>query len=216
MPTPSINIAGVLASFQGEIDRLIAFDAQNQTAFSSSTTTVTPITLSIQQLEMLTESIFFKAFRLFENFIRDTFMLYCIEEAPHTGDAVESYLKAQDVQHAEQLVQSSMQFLEWNSPDIVIQRAELYLKDGFPLKDPYSSNKVVLDEMRLIRNHIAHNSPKSSTGYNRVVRERNAGVTPITIPAPGTFLLQQNSRRDSRYNLLVYLTFLKSFSGSLA
>lgn len=212
MTTTTPLLPTALAEFTQEIDDLLAFDAANQRSFSSGISG----SIDHKQLEMLTESTFFKAFRTFENFIRDAFMIYCMEEPSLSGLVVKSYLKAQTTEHAEKLIQSSMNYLEWNSPDVVINRAELYLENGFPIKNCYTASRVVLNEMRLIRNHIAHNSSQSLAGYNKVVRQHNSGVLPIHVPVPGTFLLQRYSTKDRRHKLVSYLESMKTLAADIS
>lgn len=72
--------------------------------------------------------------------MRDVFLLYCLEKRPQTGKKVGSYLKPKSFHHAEQLIQSSMPFLDWVSPETVVSRAELYLDQGFPIKLPVATN----------------------------------------------------------------------------
>jgi hypothetical protein len=208
------KLSAPLRELNEEIDRLLRFDADNQKNFSTPTGSAKKRSISKRQLHMLTESIYFSAFRAYENFLRDVFLLYCLEKKPRSGAKVSSYLKPKSFDHAELLIQSSMQVLDWNNPDQIIERAELYLDQGFPVKLPYTVNRGILQDMRTIRNHIAHNSAKSLRSYKNVLL-KHYGVVPLIIPQPGEFLLQPDSANPGKYKLLIYLEFLKQISTDL-
>ena len=198
------KMSTVLKDFHTEIKRLEIFDSQNQKNFQKGT-------LSKQQLHLLTEAIFFAAFRAYEGFIRDIFILYCMGKTPTRRMKVKSYLKPKSFTHTEELMQSSMRFLDWASPETVIERAELYLEDGSPIKLPCVANLSNLRTFRRIRNHISHNSTTSLEDFKKVLRD-HYGTIPLTIPKPGEFLLVGEKRDPTRYKLLTFLELMRVLS----
>lgn len=203
MPLIRRKVSAVERDFNLEISRLEQFDIENQKKFLSHDKTI-----SKTQLYFLTEAIFFRAFRLYEKVIRDIFLLYCLEKQPKTNNKVSSYLKPKGFLHSEELIKSSMRFLDWGNPDIVIKRAETYLADGFPLKLPLSSQRQILHDFRKIRNHIAHDSKESYDGYKSVLI-KHFGIVPLSVPCPGDFLLRADRSDPTKYKLQVYLSLLK-------
>jgi len=197
------KISAVTKDFNTEILRLERFDSGNQRKFSSS---IHPF--SKNQLHFLTESIFFRAFRSYEKLVRDIFLLYCLGIKSDSGKRASSYLNPNGFLHAETLIKSQLRFLDWGNPDIVIERAETYLKNGYPMKLPLSSNREALQDYRKIRNHIAHDSKESFDGYISVLR-KHYGTVPLSIPCPGEFLLRNDRAHPSKYNLQVYFDLLK-------
>ncbi len=185
------------------------FDTKNQVRFSTS-----PGALSKDQLHFLTEAIFFRVFRAYESFVRDIFLLYCLEKRPRSGAKVTSFLSPKSFFHAERLIQSSMRFLDWTNPEIVIKRAELYLGDGFPIRLPYTTHRESLWDFKRIRNQIAHDSKEAVAGYQVVLRRRY-GVVPLRIPSPGEFLLVTEKNDPSRYRLLVFFDLMRKLSSDL-
>jgi hypothetical protein len=209
MPKFRRKLSAVFRDFDSELKRLESFDAENQariSAFSGS--------ISVLQLHFITEAIFFKAFRAYESFVRDVFLLYCLEKRPKSGGCVTSYLSPKGFLHAEELIQSSMRFLDWTNPDTIIERAELYLKDGFPVKLPYTIHRENLLDFKKIRNHIAHDSKESLSGYLSVIR-RHFGVVPLRIPPPGEFLLVTDRNDPNKYKLLVFFDLMRKISYDL-
>lgn len=209
MPRSRRKLSAVLRDFDAELNRLERYDAENQTRFSSS-----PSTLLKHQLHLLTEAIFFRGFRAYESFVRDVFLLYCLGKRPGSGVRVTSFLTPRDFEHAEDMIQSSMPILDWANPDLVIQRADLYLKDGFPVKLPYTTHRETLMDFRRIRNHIAHDSKQSLAGFQVVLR-RHYGTIPLRIPTPGEFLLLRDKSDPSKYKLLIFFDLMRQFSRDL-
>jgi hypothetical protein len=198
-----------------ELDRLLRLDANNQAAFAAGIEARGGIRITRHQLHMMTESIFFTAFRAYECFLGDIFQLYCLEKRPRSGMKVKSYLKPKDFDHAGKLLKSSMQFLDWTSPEIVIKRAETYLDKGFPIKLPYTTHRSTLLDLKRLRNQIAHDSRESINGYMQVLRSHFLMI-PLVTPSPGEFLLLPSRINPAKYNLQIYLEFLKNIAAQLS
>jgi len=203
-----VKVSAALNSFIKEIERLERFDSANQKKFIKGE-------LTKSQIELLVESIFFASYRGYEGFLREIFLLYCLEKQSTRSPKVKSYLKPKDFAHAEQLIKSSMFFLDWTKPDNVIERAEIYLQnDGHPIKLPYTVNKQQLKEFKRIRNHIAHNSIESQSEYETVLRSYY-GVVPLILPTPGHYLMLVSKRKPTNYNLLDFFDLVKKISVDL-
>src|SRR5437899_12619131 len=152
MPATRRKLSAPLAEFHLELDRLVRFDSENQRQFSAGKGK-----MSKRQLHLLTETIFFYGFRAYEAFLRDVFLLYCFEKRPRSRTKVQSFLRPHDFSHAEELIKSSMPFLDWAAPETIISRSALYLRDGSPIRLPYTSNKQIFSDVKYIRYHLAHN-----------------------------------------------------------
>jgi hypothetical protein len=202
-----IKVSAAYNSFIHEINRLEKFDFSNQRKFIKKEITKV-------QIELLAETVFFYSFRAYEGFIREIFLLYCMEKQPVKKPQVKSFLKAKDFEHTESLIKSSMPYLDWTSPKTVIERAELYLENGHPIKLPYSVNLQPLTEFKKIRNHIAHNSIESQSDFNKVVKNYY-GVIPVIIPSPGQFLLLSSKKKNINYILLDFFDLMKKISADL-
>lgn len=198
------SLSAVINSFTKELRSLESFADSNQTKFAAGG-------LTKKELVLLTETVFFRCYRHYENFVREVFLLYCREKNTLNGKRVYSYLKPSSYLHTEELIKSSMPFLDWTNPDTIIQRSELYLQKGFPIKLVYTSHKDELNKYKKIRNHIAHNSVESYAQYIKVVRG-HFGVLPLTVPTPGKFLLLISPIPPRRYYLLQFFYTLKQIA----
>lgn len=201
------SLSGPYRDLKSEISKLSRIDDENQRKFSPGPGRPSLGMLSLYQIHLLTESVFSQAFRSFESFVRDIFLLYCLEVRPKSGKRVVSYIQPQSFTHAEKMIKSSMPFLDWSSPDVIIERSEMYLKNGFPVKDVFTSRRQVFRHMKSLRNHIAHDSIESNSRYLKVLRNYY-GTTPVKIPRPGKFLLEPDRNNSSQYLLKYYLNFL--------
>jgi len=214
MPRSRRKVSAVRRDFHAELNRLRRFDAVNQERFSPYSGVPQPGRLTRHQLHFLTEAVFFRAFRAYESFVRDVFLLYCLEKRPRSGARVRSSLNPRSFLHAEELIQSSRPFLDWTSPDTVIERAELYLKDGFPIKLPYTTHRETLRDFKKIRNHIAHDSKESLKRYKLVLRKHYRTI-PLSIPPPGEFLLVRDRVNPRKYKLLIFFDLMIRLSDDL-
>ena len=130
---PRRYVSAVLNDFTAEIKRLKRLDRDTQQRLSSSLGRPTKGSLTKKQVHLITENLFFSAFRAYESLIEDVFLLYVMEKKPLSGRRPKSYLNPRDFDHSANLIKSSMYFLDWTSSDILIKRSELYLKDGYPV-----------------------------------------------------------------------------------
>ncbi|MFI5294628.1 MAG: hypothetical protein ACHQ0Y_06325 [Thermodesulfovibrionales bacterium] len=181
---------------KAQLASLSKLDALNQSQFFASGSNKAVLTKT--QLHVLTEAIFFAAFRSYEQFMRNIFVLYCCGIQPNKRKLVHPFLKPKTMIHAEELLQSSMPFLDWSSPDNLVGRAETYLEAGYPIKDVITANIEALRDLKRMRNHIAHMSKESHAEYLKTVR-RHYGTNPLKVPRPGEFLLLRPTGSTSYY-----------------
>jgi hypothetical protein len=122
---------------------------------------------------------------------------------------VKSYLNPKTVIHAEELIKSSMRFLDWSNPSDLIERSETYLKDGYPIKDAISINLEKLRDLKRVRNHIAHMSQESLSEYRKVLK-KHFGTIPIKAPRPGEYLLMSSRSAITSYYLIEYIDLIET------
>jgi hypothetical protein len=208
--------AGAIHSdFVSEIDRLLRLDAQNQQRFRAGPGRPGPASLSISQMTLITEAIFLRAFSSYEKFLEEIFVFYARGRATRGGELIESFLHPKNGGHARDMIKSHMTFLEWNSPETIIQRCDIYLRDGGPIKIALTSNLTRLGYMRRIRNAIVHRSMEALDRYATVVRSELRAM-PLKVPDPGEFLLLTDPQVRTSYFLTSYLDVLKAVADTSA
>lgn len=204
-----VKISASVNWFTQEIARLRRFDFENQTKFAAGR-------LTRSQQELLVESMFFNGYRSYEGFIREVFILYCMEKKSSKRPNAKSFLKPNNFLHAEQLLRSSMAFLDWTNADTVIERAELFLNNGHPIKLPYTTHKVQLNNFKKIRNHIAHNSIESEIHFSKVVQGYYHGIMPLSIPTPAQYLMLSSRTNPANYILLDFFDLMIQMTSDVA
>jgi hypothetical protein len=196
---------GCLLALQDEFKTLRALDERNQKQFSGGSAEPK---LTKAQIHLLTEAVFFAAFRTYENFLRNVFLLYCCGMQSSRRKLVRSFLQPKTIQHAEMLVKSSMPFLDWSSPDRLIERAEAYLKDGYPIKTSLTTNLESLRALKKIRNHISHMSSESTAEFKKVVKI-HYGTLPLRLPQSGEYLLLPCKEDSTTYYLKHFMDLME-------
>ena len=193
--------------FHEEINKLQSFDHDNNLHYNN-------LQLTINQLELMAEAIFFAGFRAYEGFIRELFILYCLGEQPLDTNTLPPVVYASPTcfTHAESMIKSSSRFIEWNNTDEVILRSETFFEDGHPVKIVYTTHKQELENYRKLRNHIAHNSPESEDQYKKIIRTYFNGVIPPLIPSVGHYLLLSSRINNTNYILLDFFDTMNSIS----
>lgn len=203
------KVSAVHSDFVRELDALLRLDSLNQQRYRAGPGRPGPATLSKKQMILMVESIFIRAFSHYEAFLEEIFILYTRGKLTLGGVPVQSYIKPINSAHARDMLKSAMNFLEWNSPDNVIRRCEIYLMDGDPIKLSVTAHVARLQNIRKVRNAIAHRSTEALSSYSSVVRAEMRAA-PLRLPAPGEFLLTTDPGNPNNYFLLSYLGILRS------
>lgn len=203
------KISTVFDDFVSTIEALLRLDRRNQDQYQSGPGRPSSERLSTSQMSLLTEGIFMRAFSSYERFVEDVFVLYTRGKKTRSGVSVRSFLTPRSNSHARDMLQSNRNFLDWNDPDLVIQRAETYLSTGGPIKTALATHRSSLQIMRRIRNASAHQSGQALLSYANAV-QTELRAPPLKLPPPGEFLLMNDPRRPHPYFLISYLTVLRT------
>lgn len=184
------KVSAALNDFSKELSYLRKIDTNNQQSLSSSA--------NRSQLMLTTEGLFFRAFRAYENFIEDVFILFVMEKPTISGNVVKSYLRPDNFKHARDFLLSEKRFLDWTEPSKVIERAETFLQGGGTVKNVLVSATQDLRDMKVVRNHIAHNSNESDHQFRKLI-QRVRGTYPMKRVTPADHLLSQVKRSSTHY-----------------
>lgn len=119
-----------------------------------------------------------------ERFFEDCLGFYAIGERSPGGYRPRRRRKIQ-VSHREVLAtfRGDRDYLEWSDPQAVIERADHWLVDARPFRDPISATSQLLTYLRHLRNVIAHESGASREKLRSSTR-RLYGAVPRSL-CPG-------------------------------
>lgn len=112
----------------------------------------------------IVELSFLKFYISWENFLEQTFVRYMCGGANSSGYSPVRYVQPRTIKHAFNMIRQERRYIDWTASDVVINRALLYFRDG----EPYASaigSLPELEEMRKVRNRIAHRSEYSERAF---------------------------------------------------
>lgn len=93
-------------------------------------------------------------------------------------------------------------YVDWTKLDEVITKAELYFEKGEPFANTLRNASAQLEDMKILRNRIAHRSKYSEAKFQALVRQK-MGYNPRGI-VPGKFLLEKIPSGNTRTVLQEY------------
>jgi hypothetical protein len=127
----------------------------------------------------MTETAFLRAFLGWEAFLEESFVLYLSGKKPPRGRGPSRYTFPPTIEKArEWVVPEGHHFARWNLAADVASRAERHFKSGGPFASVLRSNQNILEDARVIRNAIAHDSASAYDRFERVVRTALTTVPP--------------------------------------
>lgn len=170
-----------------------------------------------EHVHLLRESIFLNAYIATERLLEESFLAFTMGESTLSGVLPNCHLSPSDEQHAYAMIRSSQPFLDWTSPDVVVQRCETYFLNGDPLKSKVTSAMEILRHAKRIRNYLSHRSRESVQDFKKT--ENALLPTPPLKPISrcGDFLsLIPSSGPCRKEQILTYfLNGLSDFGDSL-
>jgi len=143
--------------------------------------------ISIRQRDSVAEIAYLKAFLAWEAFLEQSFVLYLVGRKPGRGRPPHRYTFPPTQKCALEWVAEGRRFAEWTKVEDVSSRAERFFRDGRPFTPVLNGNRSALDEMRTIRNAVAHASSSAQERFEEIARQRIGALPPgLTV---GAFLL---------------------------
>lgn len=197
MPGPDVR--PVLASFQEDVRKcgalLVAVRSSGFPFF---------------QVELFAELSFLRMYVSWETFLEESFSRFLCGARGVSGSRPISCARPRSIDHAKNLLiglerGAGGRFADWSRRDTVVSRAELFFRDGVPFAGPLKAIARDLDDMRSIRDCIAHRSRPAKEALAKLVLRRTGAAHKYS---PGRFLLKTAIGSPD--------TYLDSFSHTLA
>lgn len=153
--------------------------------------------LGKKRIYLIVEISFLHLFISFEHFLEQTFCSYLCGGRASSGYFPDGRgVQAQDYDHALDIVGQGRPYIDWSRWSEIIGIAQIYFGYGEPFATALGGSLAQLDEMRKIRNRIAHNSQTSERLFQELVRQK-FGYNPRGI-TPGRFLLSKGTLSQNR------------------
>ncbi len=147
------------------------------------------------QLEQIAELVYLRVYSSWEMFLEESFIRFMCGAPCASGLRPKCYVKPRNIEHARELIIGPrLRYADWTDPVVVIERAELVFSEGRPYANLVRAALVELNDMRTIRNCIAHR-PVDARNKFGVLVQRRLGVAHSL--GPGRFLLRQAALNQS-------------------
>lgn len=190
---PTAKISGVLTDFKADVVRSqrLLVDARNRG-------------LPFFRIEQIAELSYLRIYLAWESFLEESFMRYLHGARTLSGSRVVTYARPRTLEHARELLiglDRGRRYADWTVRATVTERAKLLFKDGGPFAATLDAAARDLDDMRILRDCIAHRSDYVSKKLAQVV-QRHLGLAANI--HPGRFLLR--ARPGTAETFLEYFT----------
>lgn len=156
------------------------------------------------QLENIAELCFLRIYCAWENFLEEAFSRFLCGAITLSGGRPKRYVLPLDIDHAQNIVvglERGRKYADWARRETVTERAKLFLKDGRPFVQPLQAAARELDDMRAIRDCIAHRSAYANKQFRSVV-QRRLGVAHKY--HAGRFLLRRTIAAPAKTHLVFF------------
>lgn len=150
-------------------------------------------TISQLRRDQITETAFLLLFLAWENFLEESFVLYLSGEKPPRGRPPHRYTFPPNHRTAcEWVIPEGRPYARWTNATEISTRAERFFRAGQPFAPVLRGNLNTLEEIRTIRNAIAHRSTSSQEKFEKLVRTK-LGTLPPRLSV-GRFLVTTEPR----------------------
>lgn len=150
--------------------------------------TATRCALTNRQIEWAAEMALLKLVLGSERFFELTLALYVLGDRAPSGFRPRRNRKLDlSLAATTEVFRGDQDFVGWNDPSIIIQRAERWLKGGEPYRTTLSAASQLLGYLKQMRNVVAHESDSANEKYRKATR-RLYGALPRRL-CPGKQLI---------------------------
>lgn len=120
--------------------------------------------------DMVVKQSFVSVFTEWEHFLENSTIAYALGFPSVKGHHLTRFVLPKDEEHANQLIKGTSTYPDWSNMEIVIKLADALFEGGKPYVDALNGFSSKYKEMKKVRNHIVHNSIKSSNEFDSLVR----------------------------------------------
>jgi hypothetical protein len=145
-----------------------------------------------KRIYLIVEISFLHLFISFEHFLEQIFCFYLCGCKTSSGYLPSSRgIQAEGYDHALDIIRQEKPYVDWSRWSEIINIARICFEYGEPFATALGGSLAQLEEMRKIRNRIAHSSQTSERAFQDLIRQK-LGYNPKGM-TPGRFLLNKGS-----------------------
>ncbi|MGD1044227.1 MAG: hypothetical protein ABR936_02740 [Bacteroidota bacterium] len=192
---PKINIDSWLPYFRDRLDKSFSLvsDASNYVELRGTQHR----NLKQERIYQINELAFLDMYLSWEDYLENTFVRFMCGAKTKNCYSPKLFVCPPTLEHALKYFMTPKGYVEWTSAQAVSERAELVFKDGEPYSSAFRPVINILNQMRIIRNAIAHRSGKALSDFEDLVTDE-IGYKPKGI-RPGGFLFKTERTSNTKY-----------------
>jgi len=119
--------------------------------------------------QMIAELVFLKIYTAWEQFLENTFLLYARGYPSKNKHKPRRIVIIKTEKNVVNMIKGGKEFISWNTSSI-IQRTQLFFEGGGPY-DFLRNYQINFDEIRIIRNSIAHKSKNAKRKFEEFIKK---------------------------------------------
>jgi hypothetical protein len=176
---PAPDVRPVLGEFKDDISKCVRL-----------LTAVRGAGFPFFQVELFAELSFLRMYVSWEAFLEESFSRFLCGARGTSGAVPVSFTKPNSIEHAKRILvglDRGGRYADWSRRETVVARASLLFRHGAPFSLPLTAAARDLDDMRLIRDCIAHRSRTSKDSVAKIIQRRTGLAHKYS---PGRFLLK--------------------------
>lgn len=155
---------------------------------------------------------FVSVFTEWEHFLENSTIQYSLGETSVHGVCPERYVFPIDEDHADRLIRGTSSYPDWSKMDVVRELEKALFKNGEPYSFALGGISSKYKDMQKVRNHIVHNSMKSSKEFDTLVR--NALSASKVGISPTEFLISKKKSAPRFYEQ--YINYIRIAAKQIA
>lgn len=158
---------------------------------------------------LIVEAAYLRIFMEWEKFIENSFHSYLLGELSAAGNSVARFVSPTDIVHAQKIAIGTRKYVDWGTPDTVLQLSGLYFDQSNPFQITINSVQGEIRDMKTIRNSAAHLSSTTSQQLDILAtRKLHRPVTNISV---SDFILATDPNSTSGETILqTYINVLNA------
>lgn len=161
--------------------------------------------------EMTIKQAFVSVYTGWEHFLEKSMIAYTLGEANLSGFKPKRYILPTTTEHADQIIKGNATYPDWSDIKLVKEMAQRIFEDGKPYIIALNVFNSIYTEIKKTRNVIVHNSIKSKSEFDTLVRNAlsasNVGLSPTD------FLLSKKGNKPKFYK--IYIEHLKNAASGI-
>ncbi|MCI0618116.1 hypothetical protein L0244_34505 [bacterium] len=127
---------------------------------------------SARHKEIVTELVFLRAFLAWEAFLEESFILYLLGKKSPKGKSPSRLYTPSARKDAIRLIFGDQDYTDWTTISKLTKRADRYFQNGEPYSRVLKSQQNFFDQMKIIRNAVAHTSGVSKEKFKNFIRQK--------------------------------------------